>query len=671
MNTALPHFDLDIDSIIPTLTKMLSAAQTQWQGLLKDNKEYTWDNLIEPLEAVGNDMHLFWSIVAHLNHVKSNPALRDAYEEGDELLTAYHHEMSHNTTLYQAYQSIFNRADFPLLNQAQQQTIRHAIRDFKLAGVDLSEEDKAQYQTLEQALHKACHHFEHHVMNATDAWHYHTLDKQELDGLPVEALAQFANKARELNKEGYVIGLDQPSYLSVITHANHRPLREKIYHAYVTRASELGDNPDFDNSGLFEEILSKRLALAQLLQFPHYAEYARQTKMAKSCDEIMTFLDALLLKIKPRAQEELAELQAFAKTQLMFDEPLQPWDLSFFSEKLREYHYAFNEEELRPYFPLPQVLNGLFAITSRLFGIRWQEEKQAETWHADVQCFSLHNDKTCIGHIYIDLYPRAQKQGGAWMDDCRDLYREKDELQLPIAFVTANVSTPNGDAPALLRHDEVATLFHEFGHALHLLLTKIDIPSVGGLNGVTWDFVELPSQFLENWCWQKETLPLISAHYQTGQPLPHDLLDKVLAAKNFQSALHLVRQVEFALFDMQLHTSTSAHPNAAFVQQTLDRIRQKVAVVPSAEFNRFQHGFTHVFSGGYAAGYYSYLWADILASDAFSAFKEEGLLNSATGQRFVECILAKGGSEEMLDLFVHFRGRKPQPDAFLIANGFK
>jgi len=514
------------------------------------------------------------------------------------------------------------------------------------------------------------------VLDSTQAWYKHFTDASELAGLPESALAQAQQAAARKNLEGYVITLDFPSYFPVLQYADNRALREEIYTAYVTRATansaktnEQGQQEttaEFDNTAIIAETLALRHELAQLLGFSNYAERSLATKMAQSPAQVLEFLEALAHKSKPYAQRDYEELKAFAAEQGCAD--FQSWDSTYYSEKLRVAKYDVSQEELRPYFPAEKVISGMFAVVNRLFGISVEQVQSFDTYHEDVRFFKVFKNGAQIASFYLDLFARDGKRGGAWMADARVRRKTTSGLQLPVAFLTCNFTPPVGDTPSLLTHDEVTTLFHEFGHGLHHMLTQIDVAAVSGINGVAWDAVELPSQFMENWCWEPEAIPLISGHYQTGEPLPKALLDKMLAAKNFQSGLQMLRQIEFALFDFRLHAQYNpAQPQSA--QEVLQQVRAEVAVVQPPAFNRFENSFSHIFAGGYAAGYYSYKWAEVLSADAFSRFEEEGIFNAETGESFLTEILQQGGSKTPMELFTSFRGREPSIDALLRHSG--
>jgi len=629
----------------------------------------SWSTLIAVLEDIDNRLDNAWSPVGHLNGVTNTPAWREAYERVLPALTAYSTELGQNRDLYKAYEAVARSDGFAQLSEAQRKVIANAVRDFRLSGVALEGEAKKRFGELRQKLAELTTNFSNHVLDATQGWHKHLSDVALLRGVPETTLSMYRQAAQSRELDGYVITLDGPSYLPVMQYAEDRELRRELYTAYTTRASDQGPSAgQWDNSALMVDILAARQELARLLGFADYTELSLATKMAGSSDEVLNFLRDLAARTKPLAQQDYRELQQFAREQLGLDE-LQAWDVPFASEKLRLARYALSQEELRPYFPAAKVVAGLFAVVDKLFGVQFKPVSGVSTWHADVQTFELCRNGETLALCYLDLYARQGKRGGAWMDNCRSRrVRSDGSLQLPAAFLICNFTPPSADLPSLLTHDEVTTLFHEFGHGLHHMLTRINTAPVAGINGVAWDAVELPSQFLENWCWEPEAIPLISAQYETGEPLPRALLDKMLAAKNFQSGLFMMRQLEFALFDFLLHREQSIK-DAGAIQTLLDQVRAEVAVFAPPAFNRFQHSFSHIFAGGYAAGYYSYKWAEVLSADAFSAFEEEGIFNRATGERFLHEILERGGAREPMDLFVAFRGRKPSVDALLRHSG--
>lgn len=669
-NPQLPPFSaITADQVEPAIESLIADCRSSLEQVLESSMAsgVSWENLVAPLEEQDDRLGKAWSPVGHLNAVLNSEALRDAYTSSLSKLTAYSTEVGQNLSLCKAYQSLADSEQFSDLSQAQQTAVEHALRDFRLAGVDLPEEKKVRYSELKQRLSELSTEFSNNVLDATQGWFKHLEEPEALQGLPDSALALAQQAAEQKQLSGYVITLDIPAYLAVMTHADNRQLREEIYTAYCTRASDQGPTAgQWDNAPLIDEILALRHELALLLGFDNYAERSLATKMASNCDQVEDFLLQLAQKSQTAAQQDLKELQEFAQ-QLDNIEQLKAWDQAYYSEKLREQKYAISQEELRPYFPVARVVNGMFDVVANLFDITI-EQAHADVWHEDVHFYEVHRDGVAIAQFYLDLYARENKRGGAWMDECRVRRTSAKQLQLPVAYLTCNFTPAVGDKPALLTHNEVVTLFHEFGHGLHHMLTKIDVASVSGINGVAWDAVELPSQFLENWCWEKSVIPMISGHYESGEALPEDLLNNLLAAKNFQSAMQMLRQVEFALFDFRLHRRYDpAHPKP--VQQVLDEVRQQVAVMAPPEFNRFQNGFSHIFAGGYAAGYYSYKWAEVLSSDAFSRFEEEGIFNRETGQSFLNEVLEKGGSEAAMALFKGFRGREPSIDALLRHSG--
>tara|TARA_R110002012_G_scaffold149643_3_gene308787 strand:+ start:1510 stop:3555 length:2046 start_codon:yes stop_codon:yes gene_type:complete len=661
----LPPFSaIRAEHVKPAIEQILADSRNQVQALLATPPaQWTWSNLIEPLDDMGEKLSRAWSPVSHLNAVMNSPELREAYESCLPLLSQYYTELGQNQALFEAYQQLANSAQFATLDKAQQTIIEHALRDFRLSGIALPPEQQKRYGELQMRLSELQSTFSNQVLDATQAWTKQISDVAQLDGLPDSALEQAKQAAEARELEGWLITLDFPSFYAVMTYATDRALREEVYTAFCTRASDQGPNAGkLDNGPIIDEILTLRQELAELLGFANYAELSLATKMADSTDQVLGFLRDLGQRSKSYAEEDLSALRAFAAEQGCSD--LQPWDLGHYSEKLLQHRYAISQEVLRPYFPVNTVIKGMFGIVQKLYGIELREVEQFERWHADARLFEVTEHGEVIGRFFLDLYARSHKRGGAWMDGCRDRrLLPSGELQRPIAHLVCNFTPPgSGGKPALLTHDEVTTLFHEFGHGLHHLLTRVDYASASGINGVAWDAVELPSQFMENWCWEPEGLALISGHFQTGEPLPQELLDKMLAAKNFQSGMGMLRQVELSLFDFELHVRENPELSA---QQVLDKVRDETSVLRAPAFNRFQNGFSHIFAGGYAAGYYSYKWAEVLSSDAFSRFEEEGVLNEKTGRAFRDNILARGGSEEPMALFVAFRGREPSIDPLL------
>ncbi len=672
INSPLPLFSqIKPEHVLPAIEQLLAEARAEVKRRLEATDVYKWDNLVEPLENVEDKLNKAWSPVSHTNSVVNSDALRDAYNACLPLLSDYSTEMGQNEQLFNAYRFIADSKEFATLNTAQQKIINNALRDFKLSGIGLDEAKKQRYKDISQELSQLTSKYEENVLDATNAWSKLITDVNELAGLPESALAQARQAAEHENQQGWLITLQFPSYISVLTYADNRELRREHYEAFATRASDQGPQAgQFDNSDNMEKILSLRHEKAQLLGFNNYAELSLSTKMADRPDDVVQFLEDLATKSLPQARTDLAELRAFAKK---FDgiEDLQSWDMTYYSEKMRQHEYQLSQEEVKAYFPITRVLPGLFAVVQRLYGLNITEIKDFDSWHPDVQFFEIHDNSDQLrGRFYIDLYARAKKRGGAWMDDCVGRKKTDDGIQIPVAYLTCNFTPPTGDMPSLLTHDDVTTLFHEFGHGLHHMLTLVDHLSVSGISGVEWDAVELPSQFMENWCWEQEALALISGHYQSGEPLPDALFQKMLAAKNFQAGMIMVRQLEFSLFDFKIHQNYDAAKGGR-IYEILEEVRQQVAVVKPPKFNRFAHSFGHIFAGGYAAGYYSYKWAEVLSSDAFSMFEENGIFDPETGHAFLTNILEQGGSQNAMDLFVNFRGRKPRIDALLRHNGIE
>ena len=655
------HVEPAVDSILADNRAAMSRLLEQQSGTP------SWDGLVLALDELGARLGQAWSPVSHLNAVCNSPELRAAYEACLPKLSEYWTEIGQNQPLFQAYQALAESPAAAGFDVAQKTILEHALRDFRLSGIDLPAEQQKRYGEIQMKLSELASKFSNQLLDATQAWTKHVTDEAALDGLTDSAKAQMKQAAEAKGLDGWLISLEFPSYFAVMTYANDRALREELYAAYCTRASDQGPNADkHDNGPVMLEILALRQELAKLLGFTNYAELSLASKMAETTEQVLHFLRDLGTRAKPFAEQDLRELQAFASEQGCSD--LQSWDVGYYSEKLREQRYSISQEILRAYFPVDKVLSGLFAIVEKLYGIQIEELSGFDTWHPDVRLFEIKEKGAHVGRFFFDLYARANKRGGAWMDGARDKRRDATgKLISPVANLVCNFTPPVGTAavggkPALLTHDEVTTLFHEFGHGLHHLLTRVEHAGASGINGVAWDAVELPSQFMENWCWEPEGLALISGHYETGEPLPQDLLDKMLAAKNFQSGLMMVRQIEFSLFDFELHAT---HGDGRSVLDVLEGIRQEVSVLRPPAYNRFPNSFAHIFAGGYAAGYYSYKWAEVLSADAFSKFEEEGVFNSATGQAFREAILARGGSQEPMVLFVDFRGRPPSIDALL------
>jgi oligopeptidase A len=668
-NPLLHAFDLPPYSAIrpehvePAIEQILADNRAAMSRLLEQQAaDPGWDGLVLALDELGARLGQAWSPVSHLNAVCNSSELRAAYEACLPKLSEYWTEIGQNQPLFQAYQKLAESPAAAGFDVAQQTILEHALRDFRLSGIDLPAEQQKRYGEIQMKLSELASTFSNQLLDATQAWTKHVTDEAALDGLTESAKAQMQQAAEAKELDGWLISLEFPSYFAVMTYANDRSLREELYAAYCTRASDQGPNAgQHDNGPVMLEILALRQELAKLLGFANYSELSLASKMAESTEQVLSFLRDLGVRGKPFAEQDLRELQAFAAEQGCNE--LQSWDVGYYSEKLREQRYSISQEILRAYFPIDKVLTGLFAIVEKLYGIQINELSGFDTWHPDVRLFEITENGAHVGRFFFDLYARANKRGGAWMDGARDKRRTADgTLISPVANLVCNFTPAVGDKPALLTHDEVTTLFHEFGHGLHHLLTRVEHAGASGINGVAWDAVELPSQFMENWCWEPEGLALISGHYESGEPLPQDLLDKMLAAKNFQSGLMMVRQIEFSLFDFELHAT---HGDGRSVLDVLEGIRSEVSVLRPPAYNRFPNSFAHIFAGGYAAGYYSYKWAEVLSADAFSKFEEDGVFNSATGQAFREAILARGGSQAPMVLFVDFRGREPSIDALL------
>ena len=663
----VPQFD---QIQLPELQKKIEDVIQQGLAFLNELKSVPKSSheqlqILSKVDELENLMSESWGILSHLNAVMNSTETREVYQALLPSLSEYYTQIGQHTVLFQTYQHVHDSALFSTLAAPQQSAIKLALRDFKLSGVALEGEAKKRYAEISARLSQLSSDFSNHVLDATQAY-FKPLSTEELKGLPessIELLKQYGQQ-REL--EQAVATLDFPSYLAIMTYAENRQLRESLYKAYTTRASDQAENREYDNTAVMEEILSLRHEMAQLLGFNHFADLSLASKMAPSVDAVNQFLKELAEHARQPAEEEIQALKSIAAQDGI--ETLEPWDTTYYSEKLKVQLFNLSQEALKPYFPVPKVLSGLFSIVNRLYGIQ-VIQREAPIWHQDAQYFELQDQGEVIGGFYFDLYARQGKRGGAWMSGFRSRMQASTGLQKPICYMVGNFTPPVGQQPALLTHDEVITLFHEFGHGLHHMLTEVDNISVAGTHGVAWDAVELPSQFMEFWAWDKESLDVLSAHIDTQEPLPDDLLQALLNARCFQSGMQTLRQVEFALFDLAIHQQDTAL-SAEQVQATLDDIRQQYAVAPTAPYNRFQHGFSHIFAGGYAAGYYSYKWAEVLASDAFDRFEDEGIFNTETGHAFRKAILAVGGKDSALDAFVNFRGREPKIDALLRHQGW-
>ena len=661
-----PFSEITPELITPAIDELLKQGRDQVAALASDTQKATWDEVVAPLDTANDALSQAWSPVSHMNSVVNSDGLRDAYNENLAKLSEYWTELGQNKGLFNAFQRVAEQSQG--LDAAQKKALEHNLRDFRLSGIDLPEQDQQRFAKIQKRLSELTTKFSENVLDATQGWEKHITDAAELAGMPEMSLAAAKQAAEAKGLEGYLITLEFPSYFPVITHCDNRELRREVYEAYATRASDQGPTAgQWDNTDVMTEILALRKEKAALLGFDSYAHYSLATKMAETPEQVLQFLYDLADKSVAVARQEFSELSEYAQ-QTFGAESVEAWDVSYYSEKLKQARYAISQEMLRPYFPFPKVLSGMFDIAARLFDISIEEVTEFDRWHEDARLFAVSRDGSVIARFYLDPYARANKRGGAWMDVCRTRRRLDDgSLQLPTAYLVCNFNGPVGDDPALLTHNEVTTLFHEFGHGLHHMLTRMEYADVSGINGVAWDAVELPSQFMENWCWEPEALAIISGHYQTGETLPQALLDKMLAAKNFQSALFMVRQLEFSIFDFKLHHEYEI--GKTDIQALLDGVRSQVAAITPPSFNRFQHSFSHIFAGGYAAGYYSYKWAEVLSADAFSLFEEQGIFDKATGHQFKETILEQGGSKEPMALFVEFRGREPQVDALLRHSG--
>ncbi|MBT9612326.1 MAG: M3 family metallopeptidase [Burkholderiales bacterium] len=665
--SGLPRFaEIKSEHVTPAIEQLLANNRAVVSTLTADTSAPTWQTFVLPLEDSNEHLSRAWSQVSHMNSVVNSPELREVYNANLSKITEYYAELSQNLKLYDRYKAIKTSPEFAQLSAAQKKIIDNELRDFRLGGAELPEDQKIRFKAIQEELATLSARFEENLLDTTNAYAKYVEHEAELKGLPADVLQAAQEAASADGKPGWKFTLHAPSYMPVMQYAEHRPLREALYRAYVTRASEFG-KAEWDNTPLIGQILALRQEAAHLIGYKSYAEVSLATKMAATPDEVMDFLNSLGQRAKPFAQKDLAEVRAFAAENFGMPE-LEAWDIGYYSEKLREARYGFSDEEVKQYFPESTVLPGMFKLVETIYGLKIHET-HAPTWHADVRFFSI-TDHTgqLVGQFYLDLYARKNKRGGAWMDDAITRRRKQESIQTPVAYLTCNFSAPVGGKPALFTHDEVITLFHEFGHGLHHLLTKIEDLGVSGINGVEWDAVELPSQFMENFCWEWDVVRHMSRHVDTGESLPRALYDKMLQAKNFQSGLFTMRQIEFALFDMRLHDEFDPK-GARSVLQLLEEVREQVAVIRPPAFNRFPNNFSHIFAGGYAAGYYSYKWAEVLSADAYSLFEENGVLSAEVGHRFWSEILGQGGSRPALESFVAFRGREPTLDALLRHSG--
>lgn len=661
-----PFSQIKPEHVQPAVEQAIADCRAQVEKVLAGGEKPTWDTICEPLTETDDRLSRLWSPVSHLNSVQNSEELREAYEACLPLLSEYGTWVGQHKGLYQAYKAIKASDEFASLNTAQQKSITESLKDFELSGIGLPANEQKRYGEISKRLSELGSKFSNNVLDATMGWTKHITKEAELAGMPESAMAAAKANAEAKELDGWLLTLEMPSYIPVMTYCDNQALRQEMYEAFVTRASDRGPNAGkWDNTEVMAEELKLRHEIARLLGFSSYAEKSLATKMAETPAQVLEFLNNLATKAKPQGEREVEELRQFAEQECGVTE-LNLWDIAYYSEKQKQKLFQISDEELRPYFPESKAVSGLFEVLNRVFGMTVTEKTGVDVWHESVRFFEITDSQGQLrGSFYLDLYAREHKRGGAWMDECRVRRTLADgSTQSPVAYLTCNFNKPVGDKPALFTHDEVVTLFHEFGHGIHHMLTQVEVAAVSGINGVPWDAVELPSQFLENWCWEEEALSFISGHYQTGEPLPKEMLDKMLAAKNFQSAMFILRQLEFGLFDFTLHSQYDPEIGAK-VLETLADVKSKVAVLPSLEWNRFSHAFSHIFAGGYSAGYYSYLWAELLSSDAYSRFEEEGIFNKETGQSFLNNILEMGGSEEPMELFKRFRGREPKIDALL------
>ncbi|MDB4476185.1 oligopeptidase A [bacterium] len=667
-DSPLPQFSaIKPEHVEPAIDDLLARNREAVETLLQSGQTPRWQTLVEPLALLDNQLSRAWSPVSHLNGVLNSEALREAHSACLAKLSDFSTEMGQNGRLFEAYKAVAEGGED--LNDEQRKVLDNILRDFHLSGVDLPKDQQQRFKEIQQSLSALSSDFSNKVLDANNAWSKALASSDDLAGLPQAAIDLARQTAEQRGLEGYLLTLDFPSYQPVMTYAEDAALREEMYRAFATRASDEGPHAgQYDNSDNMDEILALRHEAAQLLGFGNYAERSIATKMARSTDEVMGFLNDLASRSKAQADAEFAELKAYAAEHHAHTE-LQPWDVAYFSEKLRQHRHNISEEEVKPYFPINRVIPGMFEVVGKLFGVSFHVTDGVETYHPDVTFYEIRNaDGSLRGQFYFDLYARQHKRGGAWMADCQSRMKTDTLEQPPVAYMTCNFTPPVGDAPVLLTHREVETLFHEFGHGLHHMLTCVDYPDIAGISGVAWDAVELPSQFMENYCWEREALDLFAAHHETGEAIPQELYERMLAAKNFQSGMMMVRQLEFALFDFRMHLEYDP-ANADRIYDILEEVRSQVAVIPAPSWNRFPHAFSHVFGGGYAAGYYSYKWAEVLSADAFSRFEEEGVFNPTTGHAFLQNILERGGSDDAMNLFVAFRGREPKVDALLRHTG--
>jgi oligopeptidase A len=661
--SALPRFDeVKPEHVQPALSELIAAHRRKLAALLDDPAAKNFSSLIAPLEDMSHELSRVWSPVGHLQSVLEDPAWREAYNAALPLMTEHATELSQNKRLHDAYQLLADSMPEDA-TPAMRMLVTQELRDFRLAGVALPEKEKARYKELMQELAATQARFDQNVQDATDAWHFHATEESQVAGLPEQNVERARLDATEQNKDGWWLKLDFPTYHAVLTHGDDRKVREAFYKAWSTRASDEGDDTQWDNSEIIEKILSLRHEAALLVGFGNYAEYSLATKMAGEVGEVLDFLSELAGRSRAAAQKELDSIREIAGMEL------EAWDISYYAEKLKQERFSISDEELRQYFPAAEVQSGLFGLAEKLYGISVTERPGVCGWH-DTVCFHDIKDKSgnLLGSFYTDLYARTGKRSGAWMDECVIRKKLDDDATQPVGYLVCNFSPPDTRGVSLLTHNDVLTFFHEFGHMLHHLLTQVDFPSIAGINGVPWDAVELPSQFMENFAWHHEVLAECSAHHDTGESLPKEIFDRLHLSRHFGEALAMLRQIEFALYDFRLHANYDPATGAQTLP-VLQDVRKEVALLRHPSYNRYPHSFAHIFAGGYAAGYYSYKWAEVLAADAFSAFEEAGIFDQETALRFREEILEVGGSRDIMDAYVAFRGRKPTLDALLRLSG--
>lgn len=670
LKNILPDFNaLTAEQIEPVIDNLLEDSRLALSQIVTSSQAPSWQNLIEPLEQIDQQFERIWGPIGHLDSVRNADDWHAAYDACMQKVSAYYTDLGQNAALFARFEVLASSDVYQQLNLAQKKVVDNALRDFRLSGIDLTADKQAEFKQVSQRLSQLSSQFGNHVLKATQAWSKLIDDETLIVGLPDSAKALLAQYAQQKGNQGWRVTLDFPSYLAVMTHADNRGLREEVYRAFATRASDQSELIEYDNSALIEEIRQLRQRKADLLGFANYADYSLATKMVETTDQVIGFLRDLGRQSKPQAHQELANLQAFAKDTLAIAD-LKPWDITYASEKLKQQTLSLSQEQLKPYFPVEHTLNGMFKIVEQLFGVTALQKSGVSVWHQDVRFYEVHDARgEVIAGFYLDLYARENKRGGAWMDVVQSRWRHPNgDLHLPVAYLVCNFTPPIGDKAACLTHDEVTTLFHEFGHGLHHMLTEMEHLNISGISGVPWDAVELPSQFMENFCWEREGLDLISSHLETGETLPDSLFESLKQSRHFQSAMMLARQLEFSLFDFLFHAEYDAQ-NPDALSALIARVRAEVAVVMPPHYHRFAHSFSHIFAGGYAAGYFSYKWAEVLSADAFSMFEETGILNAQTGQKFKNTILAAGGSVDPMTLFKAFRGREPKIEALLRHSG--